>query len=125
MAAPSGSDDRVFDLREFTERLDGDVEAVAELIDIFLEDVPALEAVIREGRDDLDRLRRTAHTLKGATGNMGAAGAMGAAADLEQAARGNDAGAVEERRLRLLDELAALVAALRRVRARLAAGEEP
>jgi HPt (histidine-containing phosphotransfer) domain-containing protein len=93
------------DLQDLVDRLGGDREATAELIDIFLADAPALVAEIRDAKDDLVRLRRAAHTLKGATGNMGARRACEAAGRLLQAAAAGDAPAAAACRLTLLDEM--------------------
>jgi two-component system, sensor histidine kinase and response regulator len=93
------------DLDDLLDRVGGDRDTVIELIEIFLEDAPALLAEIREAGTDLTRLRRAAHTLKGASGNMGAHGAQASAERLQQAAASGDAAAAERERALLLDEM--------------------
>jgi HPt (histidine-containing phosphotransfer) domain-containing protein len=78
---------------------------VAELIAIFLEDTPPRVAQLRDAPADLPTLRRVAHTLKGACGNMTALPASEAASRLEAAAGRGDAGEAEAARLALLDEM--------------------
>lgn len=64
----------VFDYADFLERIDGDVDLLKEVIEIFIEDTPRLLAdlfaAIRRG--DADAVERAAHTLKGATANISA-----------------------------------------------------
>jgi HPt (histidine-containing phosphotransfer) domain-containing protein len=100
------------DLDELAERLGGDREALAELIEIFLEDAPTLVAEIRDGAEDLTRLRRAAHTLKGASGNMGAHAACETASRLQQAAASGDGPSAQRARVALLDEMARVLAEL-------------
>ena len=88
-------------IREVEGELAGLAEAlgapqVREILDLFLEDsVPRLAALgeaIREG--DLETARNQAHTLKGSAGNLGAMSLWEACANLEQALRDGDGGAV-------------------------------
>lgn len=64
----------VFDYDDFMERMDGDMELLKEVLEIFLEDAPnlmgALRLAIRGG--DKDAMERAAHTLKGAAANISA-----------------------------------------------------
>jgi two-component system, sensor histidine kinase and response regulator len=112
--------DKAVDLDELAERLGGDLEAVAELIDIFLEDGPALVQEVHAAGDDLQRVRRAAHTLKGACGNMAAERMCTIAARLQDLAGAGDlAGAAGEVRA-LADEMARVVVELEAARASLA-----
>ncbi len=106
-----------FDLEELLERLGGDRESVAELIDIFLDDAPPRVAALREPITDLDAARRTAHTLKGASGNMAAHAASEAAARLEAAAVQGNLAAVEAARVEVVQEMDRLFAEMARGRA--------
>jgi len=64
----------VFDYEDFLDRIDGDVDLLKEVIEIFLEDMPGLladlYAAIKHG--DAASVERAAHTLKGATANISA-----------------------------------------------------
>jgi signal transduction histidine kinase/DNA-binding response OmpR family regulator len=76
-------------------RLDGDEGLLAELVDLFVRDVPARLAEIREAAAaaDADRLGRAAHALKGMLANLEAGAATAAARRLEEAAHGGDVAA--------------------------------
>jgi HPt (histidine-containing phosphotransfer) domain-containing protein len=52
----------------------GDAELLAELVEVFFEDVPPRLAALREATEsgDAESVERVAHTLKGSCGNMGA-----------------------------------------------------
>ena len=67
-------------------RLGGDLQLRAEVVQAFLEDCPVRLAAIRAAVDsrDAERIRTTAHALKGAAGNMSAQGLFDAAATLER-----------------------------------------
>ena len=68
------------------ERLGGDADLFADVVDFFLEDCPphvaAIEAAV--GAHDADRLRAAAHVLKGVAANLSAAGLFEAAQTLER-----------------------------------------
>jgi signal transduction histidine kinase/DNA-binding response OmpR family regulator len=65
--------------------VDGDVYLLAELVTLFLEECPSMEARIREtiALRDEQGLERAAHTLKGAISNFGANSVYAAAQTLE------------------------------------------
>jgi HPt (histidine-containing phosphotransfer) domain-containing protein len=74
------------------ERLDGDRELLAEIVELFLESAPRLMRELKKalgGRDD-KALERAAHALKGAVANFGARSAMDAALRMEQRAQKGD-----------------------------------
>ena len=73
-------------MTELLERIDGDIEFVAELSEIFREDYPKQvhAAAVSIGIGDADALKRAAHTLKGALANLSATHAASIAATLEQ-----------------------------------------
>jgi HPt (histidine-containing phosphotransfer) domain-containing protein len=81
----------------------GDAELVAELAGMFLEDASARLAALREALENGDTvaLERTAHTLKGSSGNMGAARMAAICAELQQAGASGELGGAAE----LLDSL--------------------
>jgi two-component system, sensor histidine kinase and response regulator len=70
-------------LRELQE--EGEPDVLKELIELFLEDVPSQLEALREAeeRDDAKSVERTAHTLKGSSGNMGATRMATLCAELE------------------------------------------
>jgi CheY-like chemotaxis protein/HPt (histidine-containing phosphotransfer) domain-containing protein len=74
------------------ERLMGDESLVREVISMFLEDTPrqmdALARALQAG--DATAVRRLAHTVKGAAGNVGAQVVQAAALRLEQASESGD-----------------------------------
>jgi CheY-like chemotaxis protein len=105
------------DRASLLERVEGDQELLAEMIHLFLDDVPNLMATMRDAlqRRDMKVLECSAHSLKGAAANLSAGSASAAASQLEQDARKNDAEAargslleVERAIRRLLPALAEL-----------------
>jgi len=82
----------VVDTKDLLERIDGDVEFVAELSEAFEQDYPEKLLGLRAAvaRADGDALRRTAHGLKGALANLSATRAASLAAQLEHLAVGSD-----------------------------------
>jgi two-component system sensor histidine kinase/response regulator len=73
-------------------RFSGNIDLLREVAEIFLEDYPTniLETRNALAENDLERLRRAAHALKGAIGNFAAHDAYRAAERLETAAGGGD-----------------------------------
>jgi HPt (histidine-containing phosphotransfer) domain-containing protein len=64
----------VFDYDDFLDRIDGDVDLLKEVIEIFLKDTPGILANLYSGikSGDTEAVERAAHTLKGATANISA-----------------------------------------------------
>jgi PAS domain S-box-containing protein len=79
------------------ERVEGDQELLTEMIHLFQEDVPNLLAVMRDALEcgDMAVLERSAHSLKGAVGNLSAKAAA-AAQRLETDAKNKDAESAKE-----------------------------
>ena len=75
------------------ERVEGDQELLTEMIHLFQEDAPNLLAAMRDAlqRGDMAVLERSAHSLKGAAGNLSAKATAAAALQLENDARNKDA----------------------------------
>lgn len=87
-----GDDVAQFDEAELMDRLGGDREILREVVAIFCHSTPDLVSEIRtsiEGRD-LTRLRASAHTLKGAAGNLSAKRLAALALELEDAGQSSD-----------------------------------
>ena len=99
---------------ELLERIDGDIEFIAELSDIFRKDYPrqlqAVGAFIRTG--DAEGLKRAAHTIKGALANLSAVRASSIAADLEQIGESGILTHAQEALSKLHDELPRVLTAL-------------
>jgi two-component system, sensor histidine kinase and response regulator len=68
------------------ERLGGDEQLYEKVVTLFLEDCPARLAAIKSAVDDQhgERIRTTAHALKGAAGNLSAHGLYAAASTMER-----------------------------------------
>jgi HPt (histidine-containing phosphotransfer) domain-containing protein len=80
-------------LRKMQEE-EGDAEFLAELVEMFLADVPSRLAAMREyvKAEDPGSLERTAHTLKGTCANMGATRMAVLCAELEKAGGSGELG---------------------------------
>jgi two-component system sensor histidine kinase/response regulator len=81
------------DRASLLERVEGDQELLAEMIQLFLADAPQLLEAMRKAllQGDMILLERSAHSMKGAAGNMSAEVTVGAALRLEQSAKKGDA----------------------------------
>jgi CheY-like chemotaxis protein len=84
---PTAAGMRNFDLESALTRAAGEVELLREVVVVMLADVPStLERIAAAlGELDFERLRRLAHNLKGAAGNLGGERLAGALHALEQA----------------------------------------
>jgi two-component system sensor histidine kinase/response regulator len=80
------------------ERVEGDRELLAEMVHLFQEDAPRLLAAMRDAlaRGDMTLLERSAHSLKGAAGNLSAKSASAAAQRLENDAKNKQAASAKE-----------------------------
>jgi two-component system sensor histidine kinase/response regulator len=85
--APLASD--VFDQAALLARIEGDETLLRELVGLFLDDTPQRLDHIRDAfvNNDLKRLERIAHTLKGSVGNLCAYRAYETAKRLERLAQ--------------------------------------
>jgi HPt (histidine-containing phosphotransfer) domain-containing protein len=105
----------IIDTTEVMDRCGDDRELLAELVGLFLDDVPGLMSDIRqaitEGR--ASALAHAAHTLKGAVGNFSAQPAFEAARCLEVAGRNGDLEDAPQMLIQLEVELERLEPALR------------
>jgi len=75
----------VIDWDELSERLCGDDDLVGVVVDLFVEECPGWLAAIVDAvaAADAERIRTTAHALKGAAGNLSAHTVAAAASRLE------------------------------------------
>ena len=80
------------------ERVEGDQELLAEMIGLFREGAPHLLSAMREAlqRGDMAALEMSAHSLKGAVGNLSAKATAAAAMQLEKDAKNKDAESAKE-----------------------------
>lgn len=87
----------VFDYEDFLGRIDGDVELLEEVIEIFLQDTPGLVAELFAGvkREDAVAVERTAHTLKGAFANISAKRLQVLSQYIQAALKENDTAGLE------------------------------
>jgi len=114
-----GADMTVLDLDQTLELLDGDRDALKQLVDLFFADLGKHLQTLKSASSDGDcvKLAATAHTLKGSTGVFNAAPATDAAERVEVAARRGDVATARAELQGLLDALSALASALRKQRA--------
>jgi CheY-like chemotaxis protein len=98
------------------ERLGGDEQLLADVIQIFLDDCPVRLEAIRAAVSErnADRIRQEAHTLKGAAGNLSATGLFEAAQTLERIGAENRLEAVDAGWRLVSAEAARAMDALRR-----------
>jgi two-component system sensor histidine kinase/response regulator len=104
----------VFDLGAALDRVEGDRELLQELVDLFLEECPRLVGEIHKGlrSGDANLVRRPAHSLKSALGNLSAARSFDAAYRLELLSRDAPLNELETAVSLLDDELSTLRAAM-------------
>jgi signal transduction histidine kinase/CheY-like chemotaxis protein len=124
--APSG-DAPIVDRAAALARVEGDDALLDELVDVFLVECPKwmreIDAAL--AAEDAARLRRAAHTVKGAADHCGGTRAHEAAAAVERAGTSADFAAARPLAERVRAELADLVQALRAARPPAARGAEP
>lgn len=77
---------------ELADNLGLEVDEYRELIDLFIDTGAADFKKIQEGLDkkDADQVMRSAHTIKGASGNLGLMEVSETAAAIEESANNND-----------------------------------
>ncbi len=88
----------LFDRSMLLERVEGDHELLNELIQLYVEDAPGLLAAMRDAleRGNMPDLERSAHSMKGAAGNLCAQSTSAAAAQLEHNAKAGDLAGAKE-----------------------------
>jgi signal transduction histidine kinase/DNA-binding response OmpR family regulator len=111
------------DRAEFMERLDNDDALALEVIELFLADCPQRLTAIREAVDarHAERIRTTAHALKGAAGNLSAIALHDAARVLERMGAESNLDDVSAAWHRLSVDASTVTAFLRRMADTLAA----
>ncbi len=106
---------RTFDKDEILKRFDGDKDFLAELVEIFVNDVPEQLSKIKEDVDNRNGkgLEKSAHKLKGAIVNFEEKTAFETALQMELMGKKNKLDGVEEAYDTLVKEIEYLVDALK------------
>jgi HPt (histidine-containing phosphotransfer) domain-containing protein len=106
---------KAFDKDELLERVDGEKEFLAELIEIFINNIPEQLSEIQKAVDNRnsEELEKSAHKLKGAISNFGEKAAFEAALQLEMMGRNNRLDGVEEVYNTLIKDVECLANALK------------
>jgi two-component system sensor histidine kinase/response regulator len=116
-ATPLKVDTEVFDLSALRDRVEEDLDLLAEMVDLFLETSPKLvtdiELAVAAG--DVEGLGVAAHTLKGVLRNMCARSSADAALELETIGRRGDLAPAKQSLGALKHELSQLTSALANV----------
>jgi HPt (histidine-containing phosphotransfer) domain-containing protein len=107
----------VFDLATLRSRVEGDLDLLAEIIGLYLDNSPRLLEEIESAvaAQDSERIARAAHTLKGMLKNMCAAKCVEAALEVETLGRKNDFALASRSLPSLKDECAQLASVLTEV----------
>lgn len=106
---------RIFDKDAILDRFDGEGEFLAELVEIFINDIPAQFSEIQKAVDNRNGkdLEKSAHKLKGAIANFTEKAAFEAALKIEIMGRENRLDEAEEAYNTLVKEVEYLVNALK------------
>jgi two-component system sensor histidine kinase/response regulator len=114
IGAAGGQCDDVISWEDAVKQMEGDVELLKEIAEMFLEESPVLMDRMRQAAADGDckKLERAAHTIKGSVGNFAAKSAFEAAQMLEKIGREGDLGHAAEAFQRLEREIERLKPAL-------------
>ncbi len=106
-AEASEAEKNIYDKEGFYARLMGDKELAADIIEGYLHDIPvqlsALSEAIAGGNNDA--VRRTGHTIKGASSNVGALRVTSIAFELEKAAKSGELKGADEMAEKLREAL--------------------
>jgi PAS domain S-box-containing protein len=96
------------------ERVEGDQELLTEMIQIFIEEAPALMKAMQEALQsgDMVVLERSAHSLKGAVGNLSSNSTATAALKVEQDAKNKDVQSAKESLAKVEEVMKLLLPAL-------------
>jgi PAS domain S-box-containing protein len=102
------------DRASLLERVEGDQELLVEMVHLFQQDAPNLVAALKDAlqRGDMNVLERSAHSLKGAAGNLSAKAVAAAALQLEKDAKNQNPAAASASLLEVERALKHLLPAL-------------
>ena len=98
----------IFDLDSVLDMVDGEIDFMQELIELFLTELPAHLDTIRRGisEGDTEGVLQIAHRLKSSVGNLGGRRAQSVVCELEQQARTGSLASADELLTRCEFELA-------------------
>ena len=110
--------DGVFDRGRFLANVDGNLELMHEVVQLFLADCPRRLAALHDAMARRDRraLEHAAHTLKGSAGYISAPGVFTAADEVEAIARCGDLADADDACAKLQQETRHLAQVLARLR---------
>ena len=85
-------DEKILDLAEFMDRIQGDKALALELLDIFVQDFREKRRAMAEALpgNDADQIRKLSHALKGSSGNISAHALHVILSHLEDMGKRND-----------------------------------
>lgn len=97
----------LLDMDKLLERMEGDLELIREIFDVFVEEVPARRGKFEKAlaESDTSTMVLLAHSLKGASGTLHAEPLRQACFELEHAARAGDMDKMRELTPPVLDLL--------------------
>jgi HPt (histidine-containing phosphotransfer) domain-containing protein len=115
MVTSPSHDQQRLDRDSILERLEGNQDLLAELVELFLSEAPELIETMQKAMQsgEMLALEHSAHSMKGAAGNFSASSTVSAASQLEKDAKNRDLAAAKE-------SLAALELAIERLMPELA-----
>jgi len=101
----------IIDKDEIMERVDGDIDLLIELMDLFIADYPKLLSNIKNAiiQENSGELKRSAHTIKGSVGNFSANSAYNIALSLEIMGQNNNFSNAEKTYIQLEKEIDLLI----------------
>lgn len=101
----------IIDKDEIMERVDGDIDLLIELMDLFIADYPKLLSNIKNAiiQENSGELKRSAHTIKGSVGNFSANSAYNIALSLEIMGQNNNFSNAEKTYIELEKEIDLLI----------------
>ncbi|MCF8110580.1 MAG: Hpt domain-containing protein [Desulfobacteraceae bacterium] len=116
MAGKEENLSKIFDKKDFFDRVENDFELARQLGEMFIDETRQTMDLIRDliEQKDADGIRHAAHSLKGASANLSALRLRRITADLEQAAKENKLLLAAEIFSMLEDEVANFTAELER-----------
>ena len=90
--------DQIIDLSDVLERVQDDMDFLAELLDIFQEDFITKRAALGEAMTakDLAKIKEVAHSIKGSSGNVSAKRIHASCLALEKLVQGNSTAGMDD-----------------------------
>lgn len=109
--------ENVINREQLLERVDGDFELIEELFTVFAEEFPIQLKEVEEAilTNDPEKLRKSAHRLKGALGNLAAEEAYATSIEMETHAINRDMTAAQNLYLEFAKQIMMVMDALRSI----------